>query len=146
MARNLPVDRPPRHAPGQNVAKTLAMTPQWFISEELTLAGGDVAIFNVPAGTRVLEIKAEVTEVWDGDAAITIGDGTDADGYMTDAEINTAAVGFRSSLKGAQPLAAGKLYTADDTIDLDVTSTTGTTGKVIVHILYLAPIHRNYLP
>lgn len=137
---------PPRHAPGQGVAEALNRSIQYIISDEIALADTSPATaIKVYNGTRVIAVLVEITEVFDGDATITAGDGDDADGYMTDAEIGSDAVGIESSWGGAQPYAAGKRYTADDTIDITIASTTGTTGKCKVHVLYLPPLAETFM-
>ena len=104
-----------------------------------------------PAGTYTLPVKAgqgvlgsqsfsQVVTVFDGSPTLTIGDGSDVDGYLdnTDIALGTAASATVPAVKlfsaGGQPYAAGKVYRADDTIDWIWDPAAATTGKVQFYV------------
>jgi len=73
------------------------------------------AAVDIPAGAFVHWVAAKVTTV-EGDAVnFTLGDGTDADGWLTATSANTAATTINV---GAYVTTNGKLYSAADTIDI----------------------------
>lgn len=91
---------------------------QTFDATKRTLAAADVVeMISVPAGTHVHNVYIEVLE---GEAAQTlnVGDGADPDGFVAAADVSTT--GTRALGAG---VAIGKLYTAADTIDLEVPAT-----------------------
>lgn len=104
------------------------------------------ATYTIPvkAGTFVHQVGTVVTVAFDATSpSLTIGDGDDADGFLdsTDIALGTAATATTPAIKlaedGGNPYANGKLYTADDTIDLvwdDGTS--GTVGVLKGFILF----------
>ena len=108
---------------------------------------------DVPAGTYQIPIPAGcvpltgmsgsvVTEAFNATSpTLTIGDGSDADGYAdnTDVALATAATATTPAIKLfsglGQPYANGKRYAEDDTIDLAWNpGTDGTTGSIDVFI------------
>ena len=97
-------------------------------------------IFNVKAGTMVLDVLAKVVTAFTASAGITIGDSDDADGYMTTAELACTVISseFRSS-KSSSTLTNiyqnGKLYAADQSIDL-VTGASTIVGQMDVYLVY----------
>lgn len=108
------------------------------------LATGDtIQALNVEAGTLVKKVLVKIDTALVGTSgSVTVGDGTDADGWDTTVDLKGAAgtvsqtqlaltEGTPNTLVDA--FAAGKVYTAADTIDLVLTSNTVTTyGKVTV--------------
>lgn len=90
-----------------------------FDASRRNLAALDVVeALNVPAGTFVKNVFVEVIA---GDAGqqVNVGDGADPNGYVAAQTVATAG----TVAKGAGALAVGKLYTADDTIDIEVPAT-----------------------
>lgn len=90
---------------------------QTFDATKRTLAAADVVeLISVPAGTHVHAVYFEVLEA---DAAQTfdVGDGTDVDGFVAAADAATLGYGLGAGVN------VGKLYTAADTIDLNVPAT-----------------------
>lgn len=59
------------------------------------LAGNDVqftaqetkAVFNIPANCLVLAVRAYTPTAWTTSVTMTVGDGTDADGFLASAKI-----------------------------------------------------------
>jgi hypothetical protein len=98
----------------------------------------------VPAGSEVVAVYVEVGAAWIGGTRITVGDGTDADGFLTEAQGATAnllagakLVGSGVYTKGATDTTAQehKLYAAADTIDVAITGafTAGTATLTVVY-------------
>jgi hypothetical protein len=91
-----------------------------------TVANDIIAVINVPAGTFVERV---MTKILTGQATqtISVGDGDDPDGW--DATASAATTG--AIIVGDGALATGKLYSAADTIDIQVPATMAfTTLKV----------------
>ena len=101
----------------------------------------------VPAGSRVLDVKLVVHETWAGASnALIVGDGTDADGYITTAAAGVAALVAGASINcngvfafGATDTGAAeiKAYASADTIDVDSADTDWTAGKASLIVTYL---------
>ena len=90
-----------------------------FDATQRPLAAADVAtVINIPAGTWVQKVFVIALT---GEAAqtINVGDGADPDGYVAAADVGTTG----NRAMGAGALAAGKYYTAADTIDIEVPAT-----------------------
>lgn len=96
-------------------------------SRVVTPPGGttNIALFNVEAGVRVISASMRIlVAAAGGSVAYGVGDGTDVDGYITDADMAETAAGLKNGTGAFLVTAGGKLYTADDTIDLDIVQTT----------------------
>lgn len=96
----------------------------------------------VKAGQMVLGGGVVILTAFNGSgAALTVGDGDDADGYIdtTDIDVTTARTAATPAVKlfedSSNPYANGKLYVADDTVDFAFTQgTTATTGALVAYI------------
>lgn len=94
------------------------------------------ALFTVRAGERVVAASAECLTSAQASTTSTqeLGDGTDTDGFITTANFdieNTA--GTIAQGTGALLLASlGKLYTADDTVDVKYVANSATGTKPVV--------------
>jgi hypothetical protein len=100
-----------------------------FDASRRNLAAADVVtLLSIPAKTRVLNVFYEVlTE--DATQTVSIGDGSDTDGFLAAADVGTAAntgcstlaltTGTPNTVTG---YSGGKFYSAADTIDLVVDS------------------------
>lgn len=94
--------------------------------------------FTIPvkAGTFVHKVVTVVKTAFNATSpALTVGDGDDADGYLTSVNVAlaTAGTGTAPAVKDssgiANPYQFGKYYAADDTIDFAWTQgTSGTAG------------------
>lgn len=118
----------------------MALTP--LIAQNDTVT----AVFEVPKQTLVDEVKMQIATAFDGTApALTVGDGDDADGYFSAADIGVlvATAGFKSSKKSGQPYAGGKLYSVGDTIDVAVTAGSGTAGRFRLALTFRLNADRN---
>jgi hypothetical protein len=88
-----------------------------------TAVGSDQtkALFNIKKGERVLaaSARASIAAASSTDTSMILGDGTDTNGYIEAIDLETTAAG--TLVNGAGTLLAfsgGKLYTADDTVDV----------------------------
>ncbi len=119
-----------------------------------TFADNDTATFKiaVDANTEVERVSAYLEQAFDDSGAgdelnVTVGDGADADGYLTSAQLHTddtpiTSVANTGAFVVGGSGARGKVYTSDDTIDILITpnASTGTDyslneltqGKLIV--------------
>lgn len=98
----------------------------------------------VPLGARVTDVRLVVDAAFTstGSNTITVGDGTDADGFITAAQAATATLVAGGVIVGAgayldstgAPLF--KTYTAADTIDLASAMTDWTAGAATLVVTY----------
>lgn len=125
--------------------------PTSYVTDE-TGHPGARKIMGVKRGTLVSHVAMRVGIQFDGTVAITVGDGGNASGFMTDANTDVdGSTGLKNGTgeylitqdtgAGTGPNANGKLYTEDDTIDLAYNYTTEdgdttTKGQVTVYIVY----------
>lgn len=81
---------------------------------------GTIELLKVPAGAFVRSVAIYIATVEDSAATLTIGDGSDVDGFL--AGIDATSAGLVVSDKpintAAYAAAGGKVYTTADTIDL----------------------------
>lgn len=107
-----------------------------FNAANRNLAAADVVeLINIPAMTLVTNVAYE-TVTGDATQTLNVGDGADPDGYVAAADVGTTG----NSGLGAGALAGGKLYTAADTIDIEVPATKAfdtLVVKVTVSVVYL---------
>ena len=108
---------------------------KWVRSREITSAdtGSTVAILDVPAGTLIPPhgICIVVTTAFEGGTpSLDIGDGDDTDGWIDTTAITEATAATYADVDAAYA-AAGKYYSAADTIDA-VVSASLTAGAAYV--------------
>jgi hypothetical protein len=124
--------------------KNLKGADKFFVLENLVdlalVATGDVVqALLIAAGTKVLDVIVKVVTPCGLVATATVGDGTSAAGFDASTNLNATAGTLTNGLGGTDALmtAGGKLYTADDTIDLTCTIAAGpiVAGKVLVKAL-----------
>ncbi len=93
-----------------------------FNASKRNLAAADVAeVLDIPAGTHVQQVFAEVLTVDNAGFKFALGDGTDPNGYVTIVEGAADALAtFRGNGAYVDAAAAGvgKFYAVDDTIDI----------------------------
>lgn len=105
------------------------------------LANNDIIeLFKVPLGAVVIDlmVSSDGTQGANNDAVFTVGDGDDTDRYITTAGGLALRTGGGLNRMNAHTGLHNK-YTADDTIDLKVTTAgTGQTtgGKIRAHVVY----------
>lgn len=96
----------------------------------------------MPAGFAVESVVLEVGTAWVGGTSLAIGDGTDPDGWFTDAQLPTASLtagavvvagGAYAIGDAATNAALAKVYAAADTLDIVVTGTyTAGSARLVV--------------
>jgi hypothetical protein len=89
------------------------------------LASGDVLeVIPVPAKTLVMQVGYDVTTAEGATATFDLGDASDTDGYLNDADLNAVGSGVMAlTLASGTPntvagYSNGKYYSAADTIDV----------------------------
>lgn len=99
----------------------------------------------IPAGATVIAVNLDVHVAWVGGTDLQVGDGSDADGFVTAAQGATAnltagahIVGAGLYTKGATDTTAQelKVYAAADTLDIAATGTF-TAGSATVTMIYV---------
>ena len=107
------------------------------------LAAADVIkAVTVKAGEMVIGCSARIITACSAAMTATIGDGDDPDGYVTSVSLNGTAGTVTSTTgallqSGTTPYAItqGKVYSAEDTIDLVLGGTAANNGVVEVRVL-----------
>jgi hypothetical protein len=131
----------------------LGDNPQIVKVAKCTLAysGGDVntgasqatfPLFNIPAGTLVLEMLCVTTVAWTASVTINVGDGDDTSGWLATAKVaptSQVTTGIlKSSLRAAaETYGVGKKYAAADTIDAVVAGATPGVGTTDFYLVYI---------
>ena len=102
----------------------------------------------VPAGSRILDVYIQVHDAFAGGTSLEVGDGSDADGFITATAGATANLTagakiivdgvytYDNSADGDTTAAELKAYSSADTIDMAVTGTF-TAGKASLVVSYL---------
>lgn len=114
-----------------------------FAKKGSNLAATDVIkAITVKAGEMVIGCSAKIITACSAAMTATIGDGDDPDGYVTSVSLNGTAGTVTSTTgallqSGASPYAItqGKVYSAEDTIDLVLGGTAANNGVVEVRVL-----------
>jgi hypothetical protein len=107
------------------------------VTERTTVGPTVYPIFAVKAGDRVIALDARVREAFDGTQDFTVGDGDDADGYLDAGDTNPAVAALYEG-NAANQAKGGKLYLADDNVDMTFTGdAAGTTGILLIRALIL---------
>ena len=114
-----------------------------YAKKGANLAASDVIqAITVKAGEMVCSVSAKIITACSAAMTATIGDGDDADGYVSSVSLNGTAgtVTFTPGAliqSGSTPFAItqGKVYSADDTIDLVLGGTAANDGVVEVRVL-----------
>lgn len=93
-------------------------------------SGVALPVIDVPGGTVVASVDVILEEVFNSGTSdsLVVGDGTDTDGFLAATNVTTGqALGAKTQAVALK----GKKYTADDTIDVILTSvgTAATTGR-----------------
>lgn len=107
------------------------ITGTYDASKQNALVGDTVQVVDIPAGTVVWNVIAEVDTV-DGAGTYDVGDNGNAAGWIS----NDASQTLGPTLgAGAYVAAGGKLYDAADTIDIAGQDITLDTLKVNIYVL-----------
>jgi len=133
--------RPPKQAPGKEIAAAIRRSPVWFKAEQLN--AGDFSgfatkeLFRVPANTFVTDIIVNISQAFTASVTITIGDGSDVDRFFDSATIAPQTAAWKSMKQDTQPGSGGYIYTSGDTIDLVLAGATPTAGTIDVWLAYI---------
>jgi hypothetical protein len=90
---------------------------------------GTTNIGNISAGASGFRTTVEVTQVFDGDTTLRVGDAGDADRLMPDAEVDLSEVGTYVAVSNFVYGAA-----ADTDVNVTIASSTGSQGTAIVTV------------
>jgi hypothetical protein len=103
------------------------------------------AAVSLPAGAAVLDVVVKVGTAWVGGTKVEVGDGSDADGWVSATQGATAELTAGKVIVGAGAYAIGdaatnkglaKVYSAADTLDVTITGTyTAGTADIIVRYI-----------
>ena len=137
-----------RELSGAGTADDVAFTREasvWFNWEDIN--ANKTISFTIPAVSKVLGVKLKVHTAWAGASnALIVGDGSDADGFIT-----TSAGGVANLTAGASVAADGvyafgatdtgaaemKLYAAATAILVDSADTDWTAGSASLQVSYI---------
>ena len=121
---------------------------KWYASNSLDLSSTAAVypVFNVPAGSYVLDIKVLITTaVVAGSMDVDVGDGTDADRFIdgwdgTAGSIDVDTIHSFGQGSGSTEVGVdtGAYYSSADTIDVDI-NTVATSG--VIKLLVLLATH-----
>lgn len=124
--------KPPKYARGHKVTDTIRRVPIWIKADQIDAGDltGDATteLFQIPAQTLIVDLMFQITQAFNGNVTLQLGDGGDDDRFTAAQEL---AAGGYSMRQSAQPGSGGHVYTALDTIDL-TTVGTPTAGTVDV--------------
>lgn len=117
--------------PVVNVASNLFKSENFIDFSTRNAAIGDVVqAIKVPANCHVSRVYWYVVSGQASVANVTIGDGADADGFESAADMTTT--GNNGSTVVADGYGYGKFYTAADTIDITIAGANATTLKLYI--------------
>lgn len=100
---------------------------------------------DLPAGSVVLDVVMKVGTAWVGGTKVEIGDGSDADGWVSATQGATANLTAGASIVAAGAYAIGdaatnrglgKVYASADTLDVTITGTY-TAGTADIFVRYI---------
>jgi len=123
-------------------------------SPDVTIGSGTgtTALININEANVFVEnlesqVVLKVCTAGTGAVSMTIGDGTDVDGFWTDTLLNVAATsGVFANMATTVAFSQGKLYTSSDTIDLVKAAALASAGKVRLRITYRRGTDTNLNP
>jgi hypothetical protein len=128
VAGNSTSNQPTYTATGLSVAEVkldfAAIAAARSAASQAALASADILeVIGVKAGVIVLLVKADVVTAEGAAATCGIGDGAAATGYLSALDLNVAAQSASlATTSYSVAVGGGKLYTADDTIDVTLNS------------------------
>lgn len=99
--------------------------------------GASQVVAKVPAGCIVLDVILNITTAFAGTSVtIDVGDASDTDRFIANADVTENAVGFTRSSKTSAAGAAGHVYSSDTNIVASVGGTSLSAGAATVYVLY----------
>ena len=128
---SIPVFVPPLHAPGEKVAKALALGLNAIRSEAVNYnSTTGLTVFSVPAHTLVVAVIYEATTAWDGAIPSLALGVTGATGrHMLTSEVDVKTIGLYPVLRPYN-------YTADAALIATIVASTATVGVGYFWLLY----------
>ena len=103
------------------------------------------AVIDIPAGSAVLDVVLKVGTAWAGGTKVELGDGSDADGWVsaTQGAVANLTAGATIVAGGAYAIGdaatnrgLGKVYASADTLDVAITGTfTAGTATIVVRYI-----------
>jgi len=90
-----------------------------------TASGDTVKALDIAAGTMVLKVWTVVVTKEGGTLTATVGDGSGANSWDAETNLNATVGTVAISTEGTDAYAVGKIYAADDTIDLVMSANAG---------------------
>jgi hypothetical protein len=118
------------------------MTKVVDLSKTTARGAADVdEVLHVAKGTFVLAVFVKLITAEGATLTIDVGDGADSDGWLDNADMNAAAPAYYASSLAltegtpntfTRPYAAGRLYTADDTIDITWNNASADVCKLVL--------------
>lgn len=75
-------------------------------------------VLDIPAGAWVTHVAVNVTTTEGASVAFTLGDGSDADGWMTGGNANTSGYKIMVGAYATATTVRGKVYSSADTLDI----------------------------
>lgn len=129
---------------GYPIREVITIKGTW----DYAVDGGAVGVYplvSVPANFRVKEVFYEVaTAITSGGTpALTVGDGNDDDGYITNFNATKGVTGVKASGEGTRGALIwddtndanlNPIYTSADTIDFKVATAALTAGKLYLYV------------
>jgi len=119
-------------------------TSYWVRSRDITYAdtGTTVGAISVPADTFVSKVIAHIETAFSATGTVDCGDGTDPDGWIDNLQMSAANTGIKLGTGGdsAYWTAAGKGYTAADTIDVYVDDNTSGSLFIMAELVPFADV------
>lgn len=110
----------------------------WTIRKSLTAPNSGTVTTNlmgVAEGVAVIAAYINVlTAQVGGTVTYEVGDGSDTDGFITNADIAATATGIKAGSGAYLAAASGKIYGSNDTIDLLTTVTAAATTAPVFGI------------
>lgn len=95
-----------------------------------------VVPIHIPPGSRVIDVRLEIDTAWTGTTAVTVGDGSAADGWIATGVITPTTAGDFGGDYDASIRVKGKIYQTGDTLDITFTGVaTAGTAKVFMQVI-----------
>ena len=103
-----------------------------------SVASDTIQAITIPKGALVLHVGVVINTAEGGALTAELGDGTDPNGWDASVDLNAAAGTQTGPTSGtdAYALQGGKLYTAQDTIDLVMSAAAGDAAIFTVYAVY----------
>lgn len=101
------------------------------------VASDVVQAIKVPKGAYVMQVGTYLHTAEGGTQTATVGDGAGANSWDASVDLNAAGGTVTGGIPGTDAYAtSGKLYTAEDTIDLTMSAHAADTAKITVFCVY----------